>query len=99
MKRLAIGCTVMFAVFLLVLGIAFVAGRASSSVAANSWLEIRFEGPYPEYRGNSLLALLTGADDPLLREVTGAIDAAARDSKIVGIIARTDDLKAGFAQT
>ena len=99
MKRLAIGCLVVFVVFVAVIGIAVFAGRSRARVRANSWLEIRFEGPYAEYRPSSLLAALSLQDEPLLRDVTDAIDAAAEDPKIVGIIARTDDLKAGWAQT
>jgi len=99
MRRLAVGCAVMFVIFLVVLGIAVVAGRARSAVPSRSWLEIRFEGPYPEFRPSSLLATLTMQDQPLLRELTGAIDAAAVDPKIVGLIARVDDFQAGWAQT
>ncbi len=99
MKRVAIGCGIMLAIFLVLIGLAAGVGRYRSSVKRGSWLEATFEGPYLEYRPTSLMAALLLQDRLLLREITGALDRAAEDPKIAGLVVRIDDLKTGWAQT
>src|SRR5206468_2359835 len=50
MKRVAIGCGIMLAIFLVLIGLAAGVGRYRSSVKRGSWLEATFEGPYLEYQ-------------------------------------------------
>ena len=98
MKRVAIGCGVMIVIFVLVLAAAAGAGRYRSAVRAGSWLELDLHGDYLEYRPPSILATFLLQGKPLLRDVTDALDKAAKDPKITGVIARVGDLETGWAR-
>jgi len=76
-----------------------VAGRPPTPIADGTVLTLTVEGPFIEESPTrtGLTSLLTGQKKKL-REVVGAIDRAAKDSRIKGLVLKID-ASAGMAQT
>ncbi len=99
MKRVAIGCAVMLVIFLAVAMISLGVSRSRSGVRANSWVRADLSGEFAEFRPPSILTALNLDESPLLRDVTDALDRAADDDRISGVLVRIDRLEAGWGKT
>lgn len=67
-------------------------------LASNSVLVIDADGEIQEQRSPDILGTLTGAETPVLHEYLDAIDSAARDPRIDGIVVRIGPLSTGWAK-
>jgi protease-4 len=75
------------------------AGRQPTPIADGSVLTLAVEGPFAEESPTrSGLAAMLGSHPKKLREITAAIDHAAGDSRIKGLVLKIDQ-SAGMAQT
>src|SRR5262245_18192029 len=99
MKRVGIGCAVLLVLFLIVAGISVGVGKYRGSVRSGTWLELQLDGDLLEYRPPTLVGALLMQDKPLLRDVTDALDQAAADPKIEGVVARIGSIGTGWGRT
>jgi protease-4 len=99
MKRVAVGCGVMVLLFVVVVAVAVGVSRYRSSVKSGTWLEVRLGGELLEYKPRTLVGALLLEDELLLRDVTDALDKAAEDPKILGLLVKIDSPAIGWART
>jgi protease IV len=90
----------LFVLFLIVMGVS--AGTRINQIREDSVLVLHPEGRLVEqYTGNTMQRAVANlfnskkTDEVQLRDLTGAIDAAAKDSRITRIVLIADDLKSG----
>ncbi|HWG57820.1 MAG TPA: signal peptide peptidase SppA [Candidatus Acidoferrales bacterium] len=93
-KRRAIIILVVIVFFGLIIWIAV----RPRHLASRSVLVIDAEGSIQEQRTPNILDALTGGQAPVLHEYLDAIDAAATDSRITGIVVRIGPLSTGWAK-
>lgn len=93
-KRRVIVVTVLLLFFALVIW----AIARPQRVANRSVLVLDAQGEIKEQRSPDLLGALTGGSSPVLHEYLDAIDAAATDPRIAGIVVRVGPLSTGWAK-
>lgn len=99
MKRVAIGCGVLVMIFLLVAGLSVGLKSYRSSISTGTWLDLKLEGSLYEYKPDTFVGAVFLKDEPLLRDVTDALEKAASDPKIAGVVAKIDDMNLGWGRT
>lgn len=75
-----------------------IAVMLAGSLPSNSVLVLKLSGSLPERRPSEAAAALFGPKITLLHEYTDAIDHAARDSRISGLVLRITSLNAGWGR-
>jgi protease-4 len=103
MKRFVLGLLSSLGIFFLILIIGtwiFIRSQTSTvqGVEKNSILYIEFTSRLVEYKDSAPLWLPLTPDSQSLKDIIDAIDTAASDPNIIGIIARLDHLQMGIAQ-
>src|SRR5262245_55679442 len=73
-------------------------GYPSGSLPSKILLEADFERPIEEYMSDQPITKAFGGEEPTTRDVIDALDRAAGDSRVVGLVARLGAVPMGLAQ-
>jgi len=78
--------------------ISFFPAYQKGSLPSNILLEVDFERSIEEYMPSQPITKAFGGDEPTTRDVVDALDRAAGDKKVVGLVARLGAVPMGLAQ-
>ena len=81
-----------------VVAISFFGSYSKGSLPSKILLEADFERPIEEYMPSQPITKAFGGDEPTTRDVIDALDRAAGDDKVTGLVARLGAVPMGLAQ-
>jgi protease-4 len=78
--------------------IGFMSGGTMGTVPSRVLLEANFEQPVEEWMPDDPVSRAFGAEMPTTRDIVDALDRAAKDSRVAGLVARVGAAPIGLAQ-
>jgi protease IV len=95
---LAIVAALGFLALCAVVAISFFGSYAKGPMPGKILLEADFERPIEEYAGDQTITQAISGEQPTLRDVVDALDRAAEDDRVKGLVARLGAVPMGMAQ-
>jgi protease IV len=95
---LAIVAALGFLALCAVVAISFFGSYAKGPMPGKILLEADFERPIEEYAGDQTITQAISGEQPTIRDVVDALDRAAKDDRVTGLVARLGAVPMGMAQ-